>query len=115
MVVVLVEVSVAVPAAGDEVVAVLVFVVVALCVCVELSAGDGLTIVVLFSVFVAGEAPVVVVGLTSVRCSQPASSAALARMQMVFFIVGVWGCPIGLTKNRTNPTLRPCPLRERQL
>ena len=81
-----VEVSVLVSAAGEAAVVVLVL---------ELSvwlapAGEGFTIVVLFSVLVAGDAAVVVVGWTSVRCSQPARSAALARMQMVFFI-GVGG------------------------
>lgn len=44
-------------------------------------AGDGFTMVVLFSG--AGEAAGAVV---SVRCSQAARSAALARMQMYFFI-----------------------------
>ena len=47
-------------------------------------AGEGFTIVVLFSVAGAGEAPVV--GVTSVRCSQAPRSAALARMQISFFI-----------------------------
>jgi hypothetical protein len=107
-VVVVVEVSVAVSLPGDAVAVVLVFVVVALCECVDVVAGDGLMTVVLFSVFVAGEAPVVVVGWTSVRCSQAVSSAALARMQMVFFIVGVCFVRMGLTRNRTNPSIRPC-------
>ncbi len=44
-------------------------------------AGDGFTMVVLFSG--AGEAAGAVV---SVRCSQAARNAALARMQMYFFI-----------------------------
>jgi len=44
-------------------------------------AGEGFTIVVLFS-FLSPAAGVV----TSVLCSQAASSAALARMQMDFFI-----------------------------
>ncbi len=48
-------------------------------------AGVGFTIVVLFSVFSgAGEAAGAVV---SVFCSQAAKSAALARMQMYFFII----------------------------
>ena len=47
-------------------------------------AGDGFTMVVLFSVFSAGEAAGAVV---SVRCSQAAKSAAPARMQMYFFII----------------------------
>ena len=47
-------------------------------------AGDGFTTVVLFSVFSAGEAAGAVV--VSVRCSQAAKSAALARMQIYFFI-----------------------------
>lgn len=46
-------------------------------------AGDGFTIVVLFSVFSAGEAAGATV---SVFCSHAARSAALARMQMYFFI-----------------------------
>jgi hypothetical protein len=54
-------------------------------------AGDGFMIVVLFSVFSAGDA-VVVVGWTSVLCSQPPRSAALARMQIIFFICKM-GCP----------------------
>ena len=54
-------------------------------------AGDGFTIVVLFSVAGAGEAPVV--GVTSVRCSQAPRSAALARMQIIFFIYRM-GCPV---------------------
>lgn len=77
-----------VPLAGDDVIVVL-----------ELEllvppAGEGFTMVVLLSVLVPGDAAVVVVGWTSVRCSQPASSAALARMQIVFFIVVGWMiCP----------------------
>ena len=47
--------------------------------------GDGLTIVVLVSV--PGDAVAPVAGTTSVRCSHPARRAALARMQMVFFII----------------------------
>jgi hypothetical protein len=46
-------------------------------------AGEGFTTVVLFSVFSAGEAAGATV---SVFCSQAARSAALARMQMYFFI-----------------------------
>ncbi|MEP6685391.1 MAG: hypothetical protein ABJB22_01330 [Verrucomicrobiota bacterium] len=46
-------------------------------------AGDGFTIVVLFSVLSAGEAAGATV---SVFCSHAARSAALARMQMYFFI-----------------------------
>ncbi len=46
-------------------------------------AGDGFTMVVLFSVFSAGEAAGATV---SVFCSHAARSAALARMQMYFFI-----------------------------
>ncbi len=48
-------------------------------------AGEGLTIVVLVSVLVPGDA---VVGATvSVLCSHAARSEALARMQMYFFII----------------------------
>jgi hypothetical protein len=46
-------------------------------------AGEGFTTVVLFSVFSAGEAAGATV---SVFCSQAARSAALARIQMYFFI-----------------------------
>lgn len=61
-----------------------VLVVVLVVVSVEV-AGDGFTIVVLFSVFSAGEA----VGFATVVsfCSQAARSAAPARMQMYFFII----------------------------
>jgi hypothetical protein len=54
-------------------------------------AGEGFTIVVLFSVAAAGEAPPVV-GVTTVRCSHAPRSAALARMQIIFFIIRM-GCP----------------------
>ena len=68
------------PDEGDEVV--VVFVVLLLD---ELPppAGEGFTMVVLCS---AGEAPPAA-GVTSVRCSQAPRSAALARMQIIFFIV----------------------------
>lgn len=77
---VVVDVPVLVAPAGELVVVVLVLP----------PAGDGFTIVVLLSVLVAGDAVVVVVGWTSVLCSQLARSAALARMQSIFFI-GVFG------------------------
>jgi len=81
---VLVLVDVSVPSAGDEAV------VVELLDELELPpAGEGFTIVVLFSVLVPGEAPGATV---STLCSQAAKSAALARMQMYFFIIIV-GCP----------------------
>jgi hypothetical protein len=66
--------------AGEEVVVVLL--VLELLVDVEPPAGEGFTIVVLVS-FLSPPAGVV----TSVRCSQPASSAAPAKMQMDFFIM----------------------------
>ena len=47
-------------------------------------AGEGLTIVVLFSVAGAGEPAA---GVTTVRCSQDERRAALARIHMVFFII----------------------------
>ena len=56
------------------------------------AAGDGFTIVVLCSV--AGDAAVPVVGWTSVRCSQAPRRAALARMQIIFFIYIRLGCPL---------------------
>ena len=72
--------------AGDEVVdRVVVFSV--LLTVAGLPAGEGLMMVVLFP---AGEAPPA--GVTSVRCSQPERSAALARMQMICFIIRM-GCP----------------------
>ena len=51
-------------------------------------AGVGFTMVVLCSVFVAGDAAAPVAGVTSVRCSHAPRSAALARRQMIFFIFG---------------------------
>lgn len=48
-------------------------------------AGDGFTIVVLFSVFFSAGAPGVTV---SVFCSHAAKRAAPARMQIYFFIIG---------------------------
>ena len=53
-------------------------------------AGEGFTIVVLCSV---GEAAAPAAGVTSVRCSQAPRSAALARMQIIFFIYEV-GRPV---------------------
>lgn len=51
------------------------------------SAGAGFTIVVLFSVLFAGGGAA---GLTvSVFCSHAVKSAALARMQMYFFIIRI--------------------------
>ena len=76
VVLVLVSAGVAVAIGLDSVVVVVVFV------SVEV-AGEGLTMVVLFSVVSPGDAAGAVV---SVFCSQAARSAALARMQMYFFI-----------------------------
>lgn len=60
-------------------------------------AGEGFTIVVLFSVFFSAPAGVTL----SVFCSQAAKSAALAKMQMYFFI-GMDGLPVsGLCLNRS--------------
>lgn len=80
-VVVVVSVVVDVDASGVDVAAGVVVVVVLVLSEVLEVAGDGLTIVVLFSG--AGEAAGAAV---SVFCSQAARSAALARMQMYFFI-----------------------------
>ena len=80
-VVVVVSVVVDVDASGVEVAAGAVVVVLVLSELLEV-AGDGLTMVVLF-VSGAGEAAGATV---SVFCSQAARSAALARMQMYFFI-----------------------------
>ncbi len=66
---------------GDEVV--FTSVLVLLLLELEPPAGDGFTIVVLFSVLLPGEAAGVTV---SVLCSHEARSAALAMMQMYFFI-----------------------------
>ena len=71
-------------------------------------AGDGFTIVVLVVVAGDGDAAVVVVGWTSVRCSHAVRSAALARMQMVFFIGLIGLALVGLTSNRTNGGLWTC-------
>ena len=78
-VVVLVDDSVFVPPDGDEESMFVVFVSVLL----VPPAGEGFTIVVLFSVFFSAGAAGVTV---SVFCSQAARSAAPARMQMYFFI-----------------------------
>ena len=93
VVVVVVSVLVLVPDAGEEVVAGLELV--SLVVLLELllevpPLGDGLTTVVLFSVLLLGEAAGVAV---SVFCSHAARSAALARMQMYFFIGFGCSCP----------------------
>jgi hypothetical protein len=79
----------------DAVVVVFVFVVVSLVFSFTVEAG--LTTVVLFSVFLsAGGATV------SVFCSQAPRSAALAKMQINFFIVWI-GCPVlGQWLNRTQ-------------
>jgi hypothetical protein len=69
-----------VPVPGDAVV--VVFVVLLLDE-VPPPAGEGFTIVVLCS---AGAAAPPAAGVTSVRCSQAPRSAALARMQISFFI-----------------------------
>ena len=66
----------------------------------------GFTTVVLFSVFAgAGE---VAGATTSVFCSQAPRSAALARMQISFFIVLDWLPILGLSLNRTEISFRPC-------
>jgi len=70
---------------GVDMVAGIVAVGMATGVVVNVAVGDGLTIVVLVSV--PGDAVAPVAGTTSVRCSHPARRAALARMQMVFFII----------------------------
>lgn len=58
-----------------------------------LSEPPGFTTVVLFSVFFSGVAGAVV----SVFCSHAARSAALARMQMYFFIGFGCSCPLWVT------------------
>jgi hypothetical protein len=67
----------------------------------------GFTTVVLFSTFFsgAGEVP----GATTVSfCSQAARSAALAKMQINFFISFWIGCPLGTLLNRMEQSLWPC-------
>lgn len=79
------EVELLLPIAGVEAGAVILFVVLELLECEPLAGAAGFTTVVLFSVFEAGEAPGA--GATvSVFCSHAARSAALARIQMYFFI-----------------------------
>jgi hypothetical protein len=95
LVVVVVSVLVLVPPDGEEPVAGL-EVVLLVSFVVELldeelpPAGDGFTTVVLFSVLPPGDAAGVAV---SVFCSHAAKSAALARMQMYFFIGFGCSCP----------------------
>ncbi len=92
--------GVVIAAVGAGVLTIVVFVVVLVSVeCV--SAGDGFTIVVLFSVFSAGEAAGVTV---SVFCSHAVKSAALARMQMYFFIIWMIARYCGRRLNRSNPS-----------
>ena len=67
----------------------------------------GFTMVVLFSVFFsagAGDEG----ATTSVFCSHAPRSAALARMQINFFIVLDWLPILGLCLNRTEISFRPC-------
>jgi hypothetical protein len=96
LVVVVVSVLVLVPADGEEPVAGL-EVVLLVSFVVELlddelpPAGDGFTTVVLFSVLPPGDAAGVAV--VSDFCSHAAKSAALARMQMYFFIGFGCSCP----------------------
>ena len=71
-------------------------------------AGEGFTIVVLVTGLGEAAVVVVVVGATSVRCSHAVSSAALARMQIDFFIGLVGFARGGITKNRSNGAVRPC-------
>ncbi len=94
-VVVLEEDDELVPLEGDDVVDIfVVFVVLLVSDFVAPPAGEGFTTVVLFSVLVPAGAPA---GVTvSLFCSQAAKSAALARMQMYFFIVWM-GCPLWVT------------------
>ena len=101
------EVVVAVSVAGGAVV-VVVPVAGGVIVVVVAPAGAGFTIVVLTVVAGDGDATVVVVGWTSVRCSQDTRSAALARMQRVFFIGLIRLALVGLTSNRTRRTVRTC-------
>ena len=97
------SVSIAGDGASDGEVPIVVFVFVV----VVPVAGVGFTIVVLVSVFVPGDAAV---GATvSVLCSQAARSAALARMQIYFFIIRMGWAQFGLKLNRTDGGVWPCP------
>jgi hypothetical protein len=44
--------------------------------------------------------------VTSVFCSHAASKAALAKMQMYFFIIGVWISTVGHIMNRSKRAFR---------
>ena len=97
----LVELDDSVVVPGDDVVVLLSVVVLVLLLELEPPpAGEGFTIVVLFS-FLSPPAGVV----TSVLCSQAARSAAPARMQMYFFISSI-GLPT-LDKADSNRRRRP--------
>jgi hypothetical protein len=65
----------------------------------------GFTIVVLFSVFFSAGAAGVTV---SVFCSQAPKSAALAKMQIIFFMVMDWVPVLGLSLIRNKTSSRPC-------
>ena len=89
------------PLAGEEVVLMVVFVS-----DLETPAGEGFTMVVLCSVFPAGDAPGVLT--VSVFCSHATSKAALAKTQIYFFIfLRVTRC--GSLLNRSDPHIRSCP------
>ena len=96
---VLVEDSVVVP--GDDVVVLVELLLLEL----EPSAGDGFTIVV-FDSFLSVVPPAGVV--TSVLCSQAAKSAALARMQIYFFIIRI-GCLVWVKADSDQPHLPALP------
>jgi hypothetical protein len=65
----------------------------------------GFTTVVVFSVFFSAGAAGATV---SVFCSHAPRSAALARMQINFFIVVDWLPVLGLSLNRNKASFRPC-------
>ena len=67
----------------------------------------GFTTVVLFSTFFSG-AGEDAGATTSVFCSHAPRSAALARMQINFFIVVDWLPVLGLSLNRGKASFRPC-------
>jgi hypothetical protein len=68
----------------------------------------GFTTVVLFSTFFSGAGDVPGVTTVVSFCSQPARSAAEAKMQNSFFIGFGWLPSLGQSLNRIGPTLRPC-------
>ena len=68
----------------------------------------GFTTVVLFSTFFSGPGELAVVGATTVLSSHPPRSAAVAKMQISFFISFGLIAHLGTILNRTARSFRPC-------